>query len=122
VLAVPGPIDSVKSLGCNRLIAEGARPALSVDSVLDELSPMYRGAARGSSSHARAAKPPDMAHLTADENHVLGIVSRTEPVHLDRLVDLASFGIARLQTALFGLEIRGAVERQPGRYYVLRPK
>ncbi|HXV77362.1 MAG TPA: hypothetical protein VD788_13675, partial [Candidatus Polarisedimenticolaceae bacterium] len=69
-----------------------------------------------------AERPVDPADLTADESHVLGIVGRAEPVHLDRLAELAAFGVARLQSALFGLEIRGAVERQPGRYYVLRPK
>jgi predicted Rossmann fold nucleotide-binding protein DprA/Smf involved in DNA uptake len=45
-----------------------------------------------------------------------------EPVQIDDLAERAPFGIARLQTALFGLEVRGAVEQSPGRYYLLRPR
>src|SRR5438132_13850592 len=37
VLAVPGPITSPTSLGCNRLIQQGAKPALSVADILEEL-------------------------------------------------------------------------------------
>ncbi|HXV75737.1 MAG TPA: DNA-processing protein DprA, partial [Candidatus Polarisedimenticolaceae bacterium] len=44
VLAIPGPIDSHKSVGCNRLIQQGAKLVQGVDDVLDELSPMYRSA------------------------------------------------------------------------------
>jgi DNA processing protein len=122
VMAVPGPIHSLKSVGCNRLIQQGAKLVQNVSDIVEELSPIYRTAVgRGPREKARD-RPSNLADLTADETHVLGIVGRTEPVHLDRLADQAAFGIARLQTALFGLEIRGAVEQQPGRYYVLRPK
>src|SRR5204862_6366190 len=37
VLAVPGPITSPTSLGCNRLIQQGAKPALSAGDLLEEL-------------------------------------------------------------------------------------
>ena len=37
VYAVPGPITSPLSAGCNRLIAQGARPLTSIDSFLDEI-------------------------------------------------------------------------------------
>ena len=37
VLSVPGPIDSRTSKGTNRLLASGARPALSVNDVLGEI-------------------------------------------------------------------------------------
>jgi hypothetical protein len=53
---------------------------------------------------------------------VLEMLDPVEPVQLDDLADRAPFGIARLQTALFGLEIRRAVEQSPGRYYLLRPR
>ena len=38
VLAVPGPIRSPASMGCNRLLADGAVPACGVADVLDALS------------------------------------------------------------------------------------
>ncbi len=37
VYAVPGPITSPLSAGCNRLIAQGARPLTGVDSFLEEI-------------------------------------------------------------------------------------
>lgn len=39
VFAVPGDIRRPLSMGCNRLIAQGARPCLGVEDVLDELFP-----------------------------------------------------------------------------------
>ncbi|MBM6955456.1 DNA-processing protein DprA [Lactobacillus coleohominis] len=38
VLAVPGPIDSELSAGCNELIAIGARPVMNANDILEELS------------------------------------------------------------------------------------
>jgi predicted Rossmann fold nucleotide-binding protein DprA/Smf involved in DNA uptake len=43
-----------------------------------------------------------------------------EPVHIDRLAEIAPFGIARLQAALLGLVLRGTVDQLPGGYYLPR--
>lgn len=42
VFAVPGDIRRPLSMGCNRLIAQGARPCLGVEEVMDELFPEVR--------------------------------------------------------------------------------
>jgi DNA processing protein len=42
VFAVSGPVDSLASRGCHRLIRDGARPVETVDDMLDELSPLVR--------------------------------------------------------------------------------
>jgi DNA processing protein len=121
VMAVPGRIDSAKSVGCNRLIQQGAKLVQNVGDILDELSPMYRPAVGADPADAAAEASPNLAGLTDDERDVIGILTGADPVQLDRLAEMVSFGVGRLQTALFGLEIRGAVEQCPGRYYVLRP-
>ncbi|WP_430521993.1 DNA-processing protein DprA [Limosilactobacillus oris] len=36
VCAVPGRIDTSRSMGCNELIAAGAKPILRVQDILDE--------------------------------------------------------------------------------------
>lgn len=41
VLAVPGPINSDLSTGCNKLITEGARPVLTGDDILEELNNQF---------------------------------------------------------------------------------
>ena len=58
--------------------------------------------------------------MAPDETAVLALLDDPEPVHLDVLADRAPFGIARLQAAIFGLELRGAVEQLPGQYYLAR--
>jgi len=122
VMAVPGSVQSLKSVGCHRLIQQGAKLVQDVADILAELPPPYRGAVGPGKAGENAEAAVIWTDLTSDENDVLGILRGTEPVQLDRLAELVPFGIARLQTALFGLEIRGAVEQSPGRYYVLRPQ
>lgn len=41
LMAVPGNITSPLSAGCNRLVAQGATPVLSVDDVLERLRSLY---------------------------------------------------------------------------------
>ena len=122
VMAIPGRVDSHKSGGCNRLIQQGAKLVQNIGDILDELSPLYLPAVGRDPAEAASAAAPNLSGLTADESDVIGILTRTETVQLDRLAEMVPFGIARLQTALFGLEVRGAVEQSPGRYYVLRPQ
>jgi len=122
VLAVPGSVESQKSVGCHRLIQQGAKLVQDVADILAELGPLYLGAVGPGAPGSGAERAVNWADLTADERDVLGILSDAESVQLDRLAELAPFGIARVQAALFGLEIRGAVEQTTGRYYVLRPK
>jgi DNA processing protein len=122
VMAVPGRVDSHKSAGCNRLIQQGAKLVQNIGDILEELSPLYLPAVGQDPAEAASVTAPNLGGLTADESDVIGILAGTEPVQLDRLAEMVPFGIARLQTALFGLEVRGAIEQSPGRYYVLRPQ
>jgi DNA processing protein len=122
VLAVPGPVSSAKSVGCNRLIQQGAKLIQNIEDIFDELPPLYLAARTAGGSEGGADVQPNLVGLAPDEEAALGMLDGTEPVHLDDLAEHAPFGIARLQAALFGLEIRGAVEQTPGRYYLLRPR
>ncbi|MDR1970085.1 MAG: DNA-processing protein DprA [Candidatus Nomurabacteria bacterium] len=51
LMAVPGNITSPLSIGCNRLIAQGAVPVLSVDDVMEKLRDIY--ASRGAKVTAK---------------------------------------------------------------------
>lgn len=119
VLAVPGPVSSDQSAGCHRLIQQGAKLVQRLDDIFEELGPMYAGAVRPpASSPGREA--PRLEGIDGDEAAVLGLLNDPEPVHLDLLAQETPFGIARLLAALFSLELRGAVEQLPGRYYLSR--
>jgi DNA processing protein len=126
VMAVPGPVDSEQSRGCHRLIQQGAKLVQTVEDVLDELSPMYRDALASQPAHGPAGGAPTEAGtqvpLCEDEVAVLALFDDPRPVHVDRLAGAAPLGIARLQTALFGLALKGRIDPLPGGYYVAPPR
>ncbi|PYP13942.1 MAG: DNA-protecting protein DprA [Gemmatimonadetes bacterium] len=117
VLAVPGPITSPTSLGCNRLIQQGAKPALCAADILEELGLPGSATPEGASAGARAA-PPDLGPLQRKLWDALG----AEPQHVDALVAAAGAGGAggagadasAVLAALTELEMRGLVKQQPG--------
>src|SRR5260370_19145971 len=63
VLAVPGPITTPTSLGCNKLIQQGAKPALAPGDILEELG--LPGAAQGAAEGGPPGRtpPPDLSAL-----------------------------------------------------------
>jgi len=109
VLAVPGPITSPTSLGCNRLIQQGAKPALCAADILEELGVPASITPEGASTGARAA-PLDLGPLQRKLWDALG----AEPQHVDALVALAGAEASAVLTALTELEMRGLVKQQPG--------
>ena len=118
VLAVPGPVSSGRSSGCHALIQQGAKLVQNIEDIVEELSPVYRGAV---APRAESEPPPQLAGLTPDEQSLIALLDEAVPMQLDEIASQALIGIARLQTALFGLQLRGVIEQMPGRYYVLRP-
>ena len=120
VLAVPGPITSPTSLGCNRLIQQGAKPALSAGDILEELGlPGMVDAATEppvtDEAPAERPLPPDLSELQRSLWETL----RTEPKHVDALVATAGTDTSAVLTALTELEMRGVVQQQPGMVFGL---
>ena len=128
VLAVPGPITSPTSLGCNKLIQQGAKPALAAGDILDELG--LAGAARGAADGDPSGvcprhdpegnppgrtPPPDLSALQRS----LWDTLRTEPRHVDVLVATAGADTGAVLTALTELELRGVVKQEPGMVFGL---
>jgi DNA processing protein len=126
VMAVPGPVTSDQSRGCHRLIQQGAKLVQTAEDVIGELSPMYRDAltpvegSRPCLDDAGAGTPAPP--LSPDEIAVLSLFDDPRPLHIDRLAENATLGLARLQAALFGLALRGRIEPLAGGYYVARPR
>jgi DNA processing protein len=120
VLAVPGPITSPTSEGCNKLIQQGAKPALCVMDVLEELHvavpaddqlPLGGPAAGprpGLSPNPTA--PQDLSPL----QRTLWDSLVTQPAHVDALVAGAGQSVGQVLTALTELELRGLVSQKPG--------
>ncbi|HEX9727215.1 MAG TPA: DNA-processing protein DprA [Gemmatimonadales bacterium] len=103
VMAVPGPITSPVSLGCNRLIQHGAKPALGLRDILEEygLAPQ---------ADAHAAVP---SNLTDDERQVLTLVGEGTQ-HVDAIAARVGRDAATTLAVLTSLEIRGLVAQDRG--------
>ena len=87
------------------------------------MPPLYRQVLpAGGDLPETPGKGPDLKDLTKDERCVLEMLDAVQSVHADELALAAPFDVARLQVALFGLQLRGAVDLEPGRYYLLRPR
>ena len=117
ILAVPGPITSRTSVGCNRLIQQGAKPALCAADIFEEigLTGGLRELGVALSTPAPRVPPSDLTGLQ------LTLWSRmtTEPQHVDALVASAHTRPADVLGALTELELRGLVRQGPGMVFGL---
>jgi DNA processing protein len=120
VLAVPGPITSPTSEGCNKLIQQGAKPALCVMDVLEELHvAVPAGDQLPLGGPAAGPRPGLSPNPTAPQD--LSPLQRTlwdslvtQPAHVDALVAGAGQSVGQVLTALTELELRGLVSQKPG--------
>jgi DNA processing protein len=116
VMAVPGPITSPGSLGCNRLIRDGAAPFLELRDLLDHFPDAERPeGARALASGA--ALTPLPATLTEAQRSVADLLAG-EPALVDELIERSGRGAAELLALLSALEIAGVVEQRAGRRFV----
>ena len=117
VLAVPGPITSRTSVGCNKLIQQGAKSALCAADIFEEvgLPSGVRELSAALSTPAPRVPPIDLSGLQ------LTLWSRmtTEPQHVDALVAATQTGAANVLGALTELELRGLVRQGPGMVFGL---
>ena len=117
VLAVPGPITSPTSVGCNKLIQQGAKPALCAADIFEEIG-LPTGLAelgRALSTPAPRVPPIDLTGLQL----MLWNRMTTEPQHVDALVTATASGAANVLGALTELELRGLVRQVPGMVFGL---
>jgi DNA processing protein len=105
-MAVPGPITSPVSVGCNRLIQDGSRAILGMRDILDSYKIGYQGV------------PPTHidTNLTDAEKRVLAALSHT-PRHIDVLARAIDLDAAETLAVLTSLEIRGLASQAPGKMF-----
>jgi DNA processing protein len=117
VLAVPGPITSRTSVGCNTLIQQGAKVALCCADILEEagLPCGLREFGAALSTPAPRVPPIDLTGLQL----TLWNRMTTEPQHVDALVASAQTRPSDVLGALTELELRGLVRQGPGMVFGL---
>lgn len=125
VLAVPGPITSPQSLGPNKLIFDGAVPALSAEVVMESVYGQKEFKTKSFQQpisqneempQPLIAKP--QIDLTDNEQLLMTTLSRESAKRMDELME--SFDdSALLFELLLDLELKGVVEQLPGQVYRL---
>ena len=114
---MPGPITSPTSVGCNKLIQQGAKPVLGPGDILEELGLPRTVDAEpaGRLGTPPRARPPDLSEL----QRRLWDTLLAEPKHVDVLVAAAAQDASAVLAALTELEMRGVVQQRPGMVFGL---
>jgi DNA processing protein len=113
IFAVPGNINSPKSLGTNQIIKDGAKLISSSNDVLIELEPQLKHFLK--EDEAKRKDLPD--DLTESENVLLKNLSN-EPIHIDKLAKLIGKSTAETLSTLLPLEFKDLVKQLPGKLFV----
>ena len=143
VYAVPGPIDAPDSVGCNRLIRDGAGLAAEGWDILRDFQERFPEKLRPAGKlpvwtplpTRRRAEPrrkpepapePEKAPalravsregLTDDQIALLGVLEPEGPVQVDDLIESTGIPARRVSSALTMLEIDGCVRQHDGKRY-----
>ena len=136
VFAVPGPIDAPGSVGCNRLIREGAGLVAEASDILREYTARFPGKLlldrsdtpspqdgyeeEQRNAPARAGPPSfslSKSGLTDDQMALLRLLDDEEPSIVDDLIDRSGIPTRRVLSALTLLELENLVLQHSGKRY-----
>lgn len=112
VLAVPGPITSLKSIGTNRLIRDGATPYLESGDLVGLFPEVEGGGSRVPQGEDPALRNPPPSTLDPLLRHV-----PSDGALLDTIVDASGWPVAQVLDRLLEFELEGRVEQRPGRVF-----
>jgi len=115
VFAVPGSIQSFKSMGTHTLIKQGAKLVEHAQDILDELSHMIQS--DQTANNLKQNKPlKALPPLSREELPVFKALG-PYPVHIDDLVRNLSMEPGKLSSILLQLELKGIVQQSPGKLF-----
>ncbi len=139
LFAVPGPIDAPASVGCIRLMQEGAGPVIDAWDLLREYEHRFPDKLRpaGPMPEMRVqtarrdmdAKTPEVTEtppelpvhsaegLTDDQISLLAVLEPVNPIQVDDLIQASGIPARRVLSALTILEIDGLVQQHSGKFY-----
>lgn len=112
VYAVPGNIDRPTSVGCNKLIQQGARLVTDGADILDDLMVLFPTAP----SPPKLEEPRPAVNLTVDEQ-ILYDALGTEESHINDITERSGLTPATVSSTLMRLEMKRLVRPLPGKRY-----
>lgn len=112
VLAVPGPITSRASRGCNQLIRDGAKLIQNVDDILEELGPMREPVRTSDGYEVRNAAELKLNEI---ERQVLDVIEETS-TPIDQVIQKCGLPAQRVIAVVSVLEMRRLIRRLSGQY------
>jgi DNA processing protein len=115
VFAVPGPVDSLASRGCHRLLRDGAKLVETVEDILEELGPLMREV-RTAPDETPVRHPAELA-LSDLERSLLGRLD-DRPTGVDELIARTGLVASQVMATLSVLELKRLVRRLPGHRFV----
>jgi DNA processing protein len=112
VLALPGPVTSRASRGCNQLIRDGAKLVQTVDDILEELGPMRSPVKTEAGREVRNASELTLNEV---EQQVLSAIDETSTL-VDQVIAKSGLPAQRVIAVISVLEMRRLVRRLSGQY------
>ncbi len=109
VFAIPGPINSGKSMGTNQLIKEGAKLVQNISDILKELA--------GQLESKTKKVEQRITNLNRIEAEVYNLLSK-DPVHVDQLVQRTQKSAPEILTVLLTMELMGLIRQLSGKMFI----
>ncbi|HBV64108.1 MAG TPA: DNA-protecting protein DprA [Rhodopirellula sp.] len=112
VFALPGPINSRASRGCNQLIRDGVILVQSIEELIDELGPMSEALPTASGGSIRNSSELNLNEI---ENCVLNAIEPTGSL-IDEVIANTPHTTQQVLAVISVLEIRHLIRRLNGQY------
>ncbi|MEW8955025.1 DNA-processing protein DprA [Clostridium sp.] len=109
VMAVPGPIYSELSKGCNKLIRDGAYPFTEIEDILSLLK-IHKNC-------RRLQKENNKSENNTLKERIYNIIMN-EPMHIDTIIKITNIDIKVLYELLFELQFEERILALSGNFYV----
>jgi DNA processing protein len=116
VFAVPGSINSFKSIGAHTLIKQGAKLVEHAQDIIEELSPLIQAYAATNDKNKKMDKLPS---LSSEESLVLKELG-PYPVHIDEIVRNISMESGKVSGILLRLELKEIVDQAQGKLFSIK--
>jgi DNA processing protein len=116
VFAVPGSVQSFKSMGTHTLIKQGAKLVENAQDIVCELGQFFAAPAGPAGGPGGAAGIETRCGLTAEEARIFRALG-PYPIHIDELGRRLAVDAGRLSAILLNLELKGAVLQLPGKLF-----